>query len=286
MGTAGFEAVLADLIAEHESLDSIVVDLDAGAFEQPTPSAGWTVADQLAHLAFVDGLAAAAIVDPDRFGTHRAAFLDAVAAGPEAVDRFTRHAGSDREPAALLVSWRANRADLVSASATLADDSRVPWFGPSMSARSFLTARLMETWAHGQDIVDAVGADRPATDRLHHVARLGVLTRGWSYRNRGLDAPDRPVAVDLSAPSGDHWSFGDPPATDRVEGPAEDFCLVVTQRRHLDDTVIRTIGGAARDWLLRAQAFAGPPTSGPARGGDVLRRGCQTVESASRTPEL
>ena len=32
-----------------------------------------------------------------------------------------------------------------------------PWYGPSMSARSFVTARLMETWAHGMDVADALG---------------------------------------------------------------------------------------------------------------------------------
>jgi uncharacterized protein (TIGR03084 family) len=284
--SAGLEVVSADLIAEHDSLDLIVAELGPGAFEQMTPSAGWTIADQLAHLAFVDCVAATAIVDPDRFAAHRAAFVAAATAGTEAVDRFTRDAGSDREPAALLASWRANRADLMTASATLADNSRVPWLGPSMSARSFLTARLMETWAHGQDIVDTVGATRPATDRLQHIARLGVLTRGWSYRNRGLEEPHYPVVVVLSAPSGERWSLGDPDATDRVEGPAQDFCLVVTQRRHLDDTAIRTVGDAPRDWLLRAQAFAGLPTDGPARGGRVdLRRPRPAVASANRTHE-
>ena len=132
-----------------------------------------------------------------------------------------------------------------------------------MGAKSFVTARLMETWAHGQDIVDAVGAERPATDRLRHVAQIGFITRGWSYVNRGLVPPDAPVFVELTAPSGATWTWGPDDATDRVTGPAEDFCLVVTQRRHVDDTVLHVDGDAAREWLLYAQAFAGPPTDGP-----------------------
>jgi uncharacterized protein (TIGR03084 family) len=266
-GAADLDVVRHDLIAEQDSLDAVVAALDGDAFGWSTPSPGWTVADQLAHLASVDDLAAVAIVDPDTFLTRRAAFYDAVAAGPAAVDRYTRAADRDREPVALLASWRADRAALAEASATLAEGTRVPWLGPSMSGRSFLSARLMETWAHGQDIVDAVGASRPATDRLRHVALLGVLTRGWSYHNRALDVPDEPVAVVLVGPSGDRWSFGDPGAAGRVEGPAEDFCLVVTQRRHVDDTELRTVGDAARDWLVRAQAFAGPATDGPPPGG-------------------
>jgi uncharacterized protein (TIGR03084 family) len=137
-----------------------------------------------------------------------------------------------------------------------------------MGAKSFLTARLMETWAHGQDIVDAVGdaieVRRPPTDRLRHIAQLGFITRSWSYVNRGLAAPESPVFVELVAPSGATWTWGPDDANDRVSGGAEDFCLVVTQRRHVDDTALQVEGASAREWLMFAQAFAGPPTDGPA----------------------
>ena len=136
-----------------------------------------------------------------------------------------------------------------------------------MGLRSFLTARLMECWAHGQDVVDAVdvsGTRRPATDRLRHVAQLGVITRGWSYRVRGRDVPEGEVRVELAAPSGAMWTWGDPSATERLSGPAADFCLVVTQRRHVADTALVTTGAAAREWLEIAQAFAGAATRGPA----------------------
>jgi uncharacterized protein (TIGR03084 family) len=135
-----------------------------------------------------------------------------------------------------------------------------------MGARSFLTARLMEAWAHGQDIVDTVGGDRPPTDRLRHVAQLGVITRAWSYVNRKMEAPADEVHVALEAPSGEVWTWGPGDAADTVQGPAEDFCLVVTQRRHVDDTGLEVNGEVARDWLVRAQAFAGPPTDGPGPG--------------------
>jgi uncharacterized protein (TIGR03084 family) len=170
-------------------------------------------------------------------------------------------------PADLLAEWRARRDDLAAAAAGAAPDARIEWYGPSMGLRSFLTARLMECWAHGQDVVDAVdesGATRPATDRLRHVAQLGVITRGWSYRVRGRDVPDVEVRVELTAPSGATWTWGDPSAIERVTGPAEGFCLVITQRRHVDDTHLVTTGAAVREWMEIAQAFAGAATIGPA----------------------
>ena len=141
-----------------------------------------------------------------------------------------------------------------------------------MGAKSFLTARLMEAWAHGQDIVDAIStnggdATREPTDRLRHISQLGFITRGWTYINRGLDVPSTPVRVELTSPSGDTWSFGPDDAAESVVGPALDFCLVTTQRRHVDDTDLVVTGDSARDWMEKAQLFAGPPSDGPAKRG-------------------
>jgi uncharacterized protein (TIGR03084 family) len=138
-----------------------------------------------------------------------------------------------------------------------------------MGAASFLSARIMETWTHGQDVVDAargagVAVDRPDTDRLRHVAELGVRTRGWSYLVRGLEPPPGPVSVELVAPSGARWTWGPADAADTVRGPAVDFCLVVTQRRHLLDTDLDVSGRLASEWMAIAQAFAGTATTGPA----------------------
>ena len=153
---------------------------------------------------------------------------------------------------------------LAEASATLADGDRVPWYGPPMSARSFLTARLMEVWAHGADVAKAVGATRESTDRVKHIVTLGVLTQGWSYANRGMRPPQAGVQVELTAPSGQRWAFGPDDASDSITGAAEDFCLVVTQRAHVDDTGLTVHGAAAREWMLLAQCFAGPASDGPA----------------------
>ena len=251
-----------DLLAEQEALDLVVRDLTAEQLALPTPSPRWTVADQLAHLTYFDRNAALAITDPDAFPATVHALLEAAAGGDEAVDAFEMDEWRYLPPAELLAAWRSNRALLADAANTLQNDTRVAWYGPSMGSKSFLTARLMEVWAHGQDIVDAVGANRPATDRLRHIAQLGYITRKWSYLNRGMEPLEGDVTVTLTAPSGDTWTWGDDP-DNAVTGPAEDFCLVVTQRRHVDDTDLIVTGEVARDWLVRAQAFAGPATDGP-----------------------
>ncbi len=97
---------------------------------------------------------------------------------------------------------------------------RVPWFGPAMSAASSLTARIMETWAHGQDVADTLGATREPTARLRHVAHIGVGARAFSYAANGREQPQDPIRVELTAPDGDVWTWGPEDAADRVTGPA------------------------------------------------------------------
>lgn len=260
--------VLADLLAEQQTLDDLVAGLDATQWALPTPSPGWTVADQIGHLTYFDGTAALAITDPAAFQDAMGALLGAGGAGAGSADDITLGPARSRTPEELLAAWRTNRATLAEAGATLDNDTRIAWYGPSMGSKSFLTARLMEVWAHGQDIVDAVDGSREPTDRLRHIAQLGVITRGWTYVNRGLEVPSTPVRVELTSPSGETWSFGPDPSTDpaaeSIVGPALDFCLVTTQRRHVADTALVVTGASALDWMEKAQLFAGPPSDGPA----------------------
>lgn len=256
--------VRADLIAEQEALDTVVADATVDDLARVTAGERWSVADQIAHLAYFDRAAAIAISDPERFRTMATELFAVAADGDDAVDQLTLGRYRALDTAGLMTAWRRDRTALATAAERLADSDRVDWYGPSMGAKSFLTARLMECWAHGQDVVDALGSTRTATDRLAHVCRLGFNTRGWSYVNRGEEAPTVDVRVEVTAPSGSTWSFGPEGAAESIRGPAEDFCLVVTQRRHVDDTDLAVDGAAARDWMLKAQAFAGPPTTGPA----------------------
>lgn len=257
--------VLADLLEEQAALDEVISRLTDSQWAMATASPRWDVTDQVAHLTYFDHAAATAIRDEADFAALVKAVRASSADGAVGVDVHTLGPVRDLPVSRRLGAWRAGRDELADAAKELRDNDRVPWYGPSMGAKSFLTARLMECWAHGQDIVDAVGADRPATDRLRHVAQLGFITRGWTYANRKLEMPTDEVHVSLRSPSGEKWTWGPSDAACSVVGSAEDFCGVVTQRRHLQETGLRVVGEATIEWMMMAQAFAGPPTTGPER---------------------
>jgi uncharacterized protein (TIGR03084 family) len=248
-----YRALIADLESEHADLDRLVTPLPEAEWSTLTPADGWTVRDSILHLALTDHAAALAAADPATFEAYR----EQRRAGS---DPFEIH--RDMPCDKLLDLWRANRAELLGALRSVDSRTRISWFGPPMSAMSFATARLMETWAHGQDVVDALQLERTPTQRLRHVAHLGVRTRAYSYQQHGLDPPTTDVHVTLTAPDATVWSWGSPLAPDRVSGPVLDFCLVVVQRRHLDDTDLQVEGPHSREWLLIAQVFAGRAGAG------------------------
>ncbi|WP_406197107.1 TIGR03084 family metal-binding protein [Kitasatospora sp. NBC_01560] len=258
--------LLADLRAESAVLDDLVAGLAPEGWAADTPAAGWTIAHQIAHLAWTDDWAARSVRAPEAFTTETArSFGELLAAGLDPVDEGAAR-GAAEEPAALLARWRAGRDGLLTALAAAPGDARLPWFGPPMKAPSMATARLMETWAHGQDVADALGAVREPTARLRHIAHLGVRTAGFAFSLHGQPAPETPVRVELTSPDGELWTWGPADAADRVTGPALDFCLLVTQRRHPDELALTAAGATATAWLPIAQAFAGNPGKGRAAG--------------------
>jgi uncharacterized protein (TIGR03084 family) len=259
---ADLEALIEDLAAETAALRAIVDRLADADWLLPTPAPGWTIADQISHLAYFDQMAVTSATDPDAFAANVAELTAHGVVDPDAIAAQHRHL----TPAQLREWFGRARGQVLSVFAGLDPTARVPWFGPPMSVASAVTARLMETWAHGQDIADTVGAERERTHRLRHVAHIGVGARAFSYVARGLPAPADPVRVELLAPSGELWTWGPPDASDRVTGAALDFCLLVTQRRHRADTAVTAQGPVAGQWLTIAQAFAGPPGAGRAPG--------------------
>ena len=254
------EPLLADLRAESGDLDSLVAALPDAAWAAATPAAGWTIAHQIAHLAWTDEVATTAITQPARF---RDEVLAAAADDPGGFADVAAAAGATTPPQRLLGRWRAGRAALQEALQGVPEGARIVWFGPPMGAASMATARLMETWAHGQDVADALGVARLPTPRLRHVAHLGVRTRDFAYRIHDRTPPAEPIRVELHGPDGTIWLWGEDAATQSVTGSALDFCLLVTQRRHRADLGLVAVGADADEWLSIAQAFAGPP--GPGR---------------------
>jgi uncharacterized protein (TIGR03084 family) len=257
------EDLLADLTAEGDRLWATVSGLDAEGWATPTPAPGWTVATQVAHLLWTDEVATIAATDKDAWD---AVVLDAIADPTGYVDQQALEVAR-LAPEALLARWGAAREGLRIALRDHPAGEKMPWFGPPMSPASMATARFMETWAHALDVYDALGIEPERSDRVRHVAHLGVRTRDFAFGVRELVPPTEEFRIDLVAPSGEVWSWGPEDAAQTVTGPAWDFCLLVTQRVHRDDTDLVAVGADAETWLTIAQAFAGPAGEGRPRNG-------------------
>jgi uncharacterized protein (TIGR03084 family) len=268
--------LLADLDDEYRDLLRLVAPLapDDPRWDRATPAAGWAVRDQISHLAFFDDAGRRAVEEPEAFAR------EAELAMAEAGDPMATHLTMGRSMTGdqLLSWWGSAHTGLIGALSGAGPSLRLPWYGPPMGVLSFVSARLMETWAHGQDVADALDHERQASDRLRHVAHIGVRARPFSYAVRGREVPPGRVEVSLVGPSGAtwEWSAGDAVARGGVEergedgrpppsvrGSALEFCLVVTQRRNMADTSLVIEGSEAVEWMSIAQAFAGPP--GPGR---------------------
>jgi uncharacterized protein (TIGR03084 family) len=256
---SGAAPMVADLRAESDALDALVGDLAPQQWSTPTPAPGWTIAHQIAHLLWTDRVACTAVTDADGF----AALLDEAAKDPAGFVDAAAEELAATPPEDLLADWRATRTRLHDELLEVAGGRKLPWFGPPMSAASMATARLMETWAHGLDVADALGVRRPATARLRSIAHIGVRTRDFAFSIHGLTPPAEPFYVQLRAPDGSTWAWGPEDASQQVTGSAEDFCLLVTQRRPRSELDVTAAGADAQTWLGIAQAFAGPP--GPGR---------------------
>jgi uncharacterized protein (TIGR03084 family) len=264
-GTLYQEAVvsrlLVDLAAEHHDLELFVAALDDQEWHRPSAAEGWMISDVVSHLEYYDRAATVALRAPGTFAT---AWLDP-ALNVRGADI---ELGRQVQPGELLTRWREARAALLDAAASVDPAGRAPWYGPSMSVPSFLSARLMETWAHGVDISDALRRPPVATARLWHVCDLGVRARPYALELNGHRAARGDLRVEVTAPDGSTWAWGSPDAADRITGPAADLALVVTRRRLPADTALTVQGPEAKTWMDVAQAFAGPagPAPKPGRG--------------------
>lgn len=251
------EAICRDITAETAALADIVGGLTEEQWRQPTPAPGWNTRDTIIHVGAGDWAAALAVNEPDEFNATKGK----LGSGAMSLEEATGAKFDDMSGPQLWAWFNEERDKMVSGFRRLEERDRIPWFGPDMGARMFATARLMETWSHGHDVADTFGLPYAPTDRLRNIAHICVVTRGWSYANRGEQMPDTEVHVELTAPSGDTWTWGPDDATDTVTGDAYDFCLAVTQRRHWTETSLAVTGDAARGWMDIAQAFAGPATT-------------------------
>jgi uncharacterized protein (TIGR03084 family) len=254
-----------DFRDECDALHAALENAPAEAWTEPTQFKGWTFDDVLGHLYFFDYASEIAARSRDEVQALFRDIFHAGASGVSLID-YSRRWLQGCAGSALVERWRSQYQRLADIYADFEPDQRLAWAGPDMSARSFMSARQMETWAHGQAIFDALGIDRIEHDRLRNIAVMGVNTFGWTFKVNRLEVPAVKPYVRLTSPSGATWEWNDPSSPERVEGTAVEFCRVVTQTRNVLDTGLVATGDSARQWLASAQCFAGPPEKPPAPG--------------------
>jgi len=265
-----------DLREEGNELRALLETLEDADWARPTPFKQWTVFDVVAHLHYSDRCALASLKGREAFDKETAAMRSVIERGGSLRD-FTRDEVGPLEGRRMLALWRDTFRDMCDRFAALEPKTRLPWFGPDMGLRMFVTARQMETWAHGQDVYDLLERPRRYTDRIRSIAHIGVSTFAWTFANRGLPVPGPAPYVRLTAPSGAIWEWNEPDEENRVEGLAAEFCHVVTQNRNIADAALIVVGEPAKRWMAIAQCFAGNPETPPPPG---VRTGASKRRSA------
>lgn len=253
-----------DYLEECDALFGLLAPLSGDIFDKPTGFKGWTINNILRHLHAWNWVADKSLQDAPEFDEFLEKVMPYILENKLRVfeDAWLDGLGGPN----LVVKWKDYYTEMAARFDAVSPSTRVKWAGPSMSARSSLTARLMETWAHGQAIYDLLGIKRQNGDRINNIVVLGVNTFSWTFKNRGLDVPGPMPHIKLTAPSGMIWTYGENNSAEIIEGLAEEFCQVVTQSRNIQDTDLSVTGKIANAWMETAQCFAGPPEMPPIAG--------------------
>lgn len=251
----------ADFLEECDALAEVISAAGLEVMEEVTQFKGWTIGDVIRHLHYWNEGADIALNDPEAFMPRIAGLMQAIPSGGLRAyeDKEIPQVGAE-----LFDMWQTTYRDMARRWGNIDPKTRVAWVGPSMSARSSMTARQMETWAHGHEVFDVLGKDRTETDRIRNIVILGVNTFGFCHKTHGLAVPDVMPHLLLTSPLGEIWEFGE--GEDRIEGSAVGFCQAVTQTRHWSDTDLQITGPVAQTWMDHAQCFAGGPNPVPEPG--------------------
>ncbi len=254
-----------DYRTEFQTLASLLSSLPDSVFNQPTLFENWTINDVIGHLHMFDVGALKSLHGPEQFDEFFAPIKKALSGGKTFLEAQTPWLNG-LESRHLFEAWQQTAQEVADTYAKADPKKRVKWAGPEMSARSSITARQMETWAHGQEIFDALGVKRVESDRIKNICHMGVSTFAWTFMNRQLPVPLPTSYVELIAPSGNVWHWNEVQEDNRIRGQAVDFARVVTQVRNVKDTSLVMSGHSADSWMQMAQCFAGPAVDPPAPG--------------------
>lgn len=260
-----------DFKAESDEFLALLERLNDQDWQRETQFKHWTINDVVAHLHFFNYAADTALQDNNVFASLMRELTGAIKQGATHL-AFTHGWLGGARNRDLMNRWRDFYREMAGRFSVADPRKRVPWAGPTMSVRSSITARLMETWAHAQAVFDLLGATRNETDRIKNIAVLGINTFSWTFANRGMAVPPNLPYIRLIAPSRAVWEWGQAEHGNCVEGSALEFCQVVTQVRNIADTNLKVVGSTAATWMLIAQCFAGPPEDPPPPGTRFIQR--------------
>ena len=256
---------------ESDALYKLLINADKNSFKLKTQFKSWTINDVLYHLHVWNIAALLSLKNENEFKEFMQNFMEAVKSGNSARE-YEKILSDNTEGLDLLNLWKETYEKISNEFAKSDPKKRVKWAGPDMSVRSSITARHMETWAHGQEIFDQLGFERIDTDRIKNIVVIGVNTFGWTYINRNLSIPEKMPKLSLLSPSNELWEWNEDNEEDMILGSATEFSQVVTQVRNINDTSLKVSGKIANEWMSIAQCFAGPPENPPEKGTRFTRK--------------
>jgi uncharacterized protein (TIGR03084 family) len=224
--------VLEDLRVETQVLDDVLSTLDEAGWRKETPAVGWDTRDTIGHLADTDDVMYESITGGQRDLMSDAREATGGEPSPTAVDDFTAWQIEKVRKLSwqdVYAWWHSSTARLHETLGSLDPAQKYPWGPNKISPLSLCSARLMETWAHSLDVHAAASVDYIDTDRLRHIAHLGVRALPYAFMLERLDTPG-PIRAELSSPAGETWTFGPDDAPTVIRGTAGDWCRVVARR--------------------------------------------------------
>ena len=254
-----------DFKTESDALYELLKPLSDENLEQTTQFKNWTLNTVLQHLHYFNYAADLSLKD-ERGILQLLNDLQTSQKTGESLVAYTDRQLDGIKGQSLLRLWRDYYTGMSDSFREADPNIRVKWAGPDMSVLSSITARLMETWSHGQEVYDLLGVVREDRNHIKNIVVIGNNTFGWTFMNRGEDTPDDKPFLRVYGPTGDMWEFNDHSEDSRIEGSATEFCQVVTQTRNIQDTTQNVVGKTANRWMAVAQCFAGPPRNPPPPG--------------------